>query len=392
MNNIKLLKLITRERPVGTETNKEILNYLEQEFMKSGYEVTSLPFDCVVWKHKKSIIKSEDIELEINPSPFSKPFNGIGEIVIIEYLKELQNQNLSGKIIVLCGEVSERPIQPKNFPFYYPDEDKFIISSIEAKKPKAIICITGKSKLSGMNPFTMFEDGNFSIPSAYMSIDMLPQLKKLIGESPFVLLLINSENKMATSRQLVANKKIANSKGKIVVCAHIDTKYDTLGALDNAAGICVLMNVMNCFKKVTYPIDIDFVPFNSEEYFGASGEVNYLNNNQNKILLVINIDSPCHINSQSAISYYNINESQREIINDSMKKYEKIVNGHEWYAGDHCAFALKGIPCLAVTSSDLFEGALEYTHTFKDTLDTIDPALITTTAEFISDVIKNWIK
>lgn len=221
---------------------------------------------------------------------------------------------------------------------------------------------------------------------------MLPQLKKLIGESPFVLLLINSENKMATSRQLVANKKIANSKGKIVVCAHIDTKYDTLGALDNAAGICVLMNVMNCFKKVTYPIDIDFVPFNSEEYFGASGEVNYLNNNQNKILLVINIDSPCHINSQSAISYYNINESQREIINDSMKKYEKIVNGHEWYAGDHCAFALKGIPCLAVTSSDLFEGALEYTHTFKDTLDTIDPALITTTAEFISDVIKNWIK
>lgn len=117
MNNIKLLKLITRERPVGTETNKEILNYLEQEFMKSGYEVTSLPFDCVVWKHKKSIIKSEDIELEINPSPFSKPFNGIGEIVIIEYLKELQNQNLSGKIIVLCGEVSERPIQPKIFRF-----------------------------------------------------------------------------------------------------------------------------------------------------------------------------------------------------------------------------------------------------------------------------------
>lgn len=26
-----------------------------------------------------------------------------------------------------------------------------------------------------------------------------------------------------------------------------------------------------------------------EEYFGANGEVNYINNNQNKILLVINI-------------------------------------------------------------------------------------------------------
>lgn len=395
MNNNKLLELITRERPVGTETNNEILNYLEQEFMNTGYEVTSLPFDCVVWKHKESKIKSRHIELKINPSPFSKPFNGSGKIVIIEYLKELQNQNLSGKIIVLCGELAETPIQPKDYPFYYPDKDKVIISLLESQKPKAIICVTGKSQLNGMNPFTMFEDGNFSIPSAYMSIDMLPQLKKLIEESTFVSLSINSENKMAVSRQLVANKKTANSKGKIVVCAHIDTKYGTLGALDNAVGVCVLMNIMNYFKQVSYPIDIDFVPFNSEEYFGASGEVNYLNyvnNNQNKISLVINIDSPCHINSQSAISYYNINESQRAIINDSIKRYEKIVNGCEWYAGDHCAFTLKGIPCLAVTSSDLFEGALEYTHTFKDTLNTIDPELITTTAKFISDVIKNWIK
>lgn len=395
MNNSELLELITRERPVGTETNKEILNYLEQEFMNTGYEVTSLPFDCVVWKHKKSKIKSGNIELEVNPSPFSNSFNGRGKAVIIEYLKELQNQNLSGKIIVLCGELAERPLQPKDYPFYYPDEDKNIISLLESQKPKAIICITGKSQLSGMNPFTMFEDGNFLIPSAYMSIDMLPQLKKLIEESPVVSLSINSENKIATSRQLVANKKTVNSKRKIVVCAHIDTKYGTLGALDNATGVCVLMNIMNYFKQVSYPIDIDFVPFNSEEYFGASGEVcylNYVNNNQNKILLVINIDSPCHINSQSAISYYNINESQRAIINDSMEKNEKIVNGYEWHAGDHCAFALKGIPCLAVTSSDLFEGALEYTHTFKDTLNTIDSQLITTTAKFISDVIKNWIK
>ncbi|MBW6411190.1 M28 family peptidase [Clostridium weizhouense] len=393
MNNSELLKLITRERPVGTETNAEILNYLEQEFMDTGYEVTSLPFDCVVWKHKKSKMKVENIELEINPSPFSKPFNGSGKAVIIEYLKQLQNQNLSGKIIVLCGGLTERPLQPKDFPFYYPDEDKVIISLLESQKPKAIICITGKSQLNGMNPFAMFEDGNFSIPSAYMSVDILPQLKKLINKSKVISLSINSENIMARSRQLVAHKKAINSKRKIVICAHMDTKYNTLGALDNSTGVCVLMKIMNYFKQVSYPINIDFVPFNSEEYFGANGEVNYLNyinnnENENEILLVVNIDSPCHINSQTAISYYNMDANIQSIINSIIERHKNIVKGNEWYAGDHCAFALKGIPCLAVTSSDLFDGALEYTHTPKDTLNTIDLQLITTTAKFISDVIK----
>lgn len=394
MNNSELLELITRERPVGTESNTKILNYLEQEFINAGYEVTSLPFDCVVWNHEKSKMRAGNIELNINPSPFSKSFNGCGKAVIIEYLKELQNLNLNEKIIVLCGELTKRPLQPKEFPFYYPDEDKAIISLLESQKPKAIICITGKSQLSGMNPFTMFEDGNFSIPSAYMSIDMLPQLKELINKSPVVSLSINSENTKATSKQLVASKKAINSKEKIVVCAHMDTKYGTLGALDNATGVCVLIKIMNYFKEVSYPINIDFVPFNGEEYFSVNGEVNYLNylnNNQNKILLVINIDSPCHINSKSAISYYNINENQQSIINNIMERHEEIVKGDEWYAGDHCVFAFKGIPCLAVTSSDLFEGALEYTHTPKDTLNTINSELINVTAKFISEIIKNWI-
>lgn len=32
----------------------------------------------------------------------------------------------------------------------------------------------------------------------------------------------------------------------------------------------------------------------------------------------------------------------------------------------------------------------EYTHTPKDTLDTINPELITTTAHFLSSLIKKW--
>jgi aminopeptidase YwaD len=72
--------------------------------------------------------------------------------------------------------------------------------------------------------------------------------------------------------------------------------------------------------------------------------------------------------------------------------HQKIVKGDEWYAGDHAPFAFRGIPCMAVTSSDLFEGALEHTHTSKDTLDTIDFGMIKSTAQFLIEVISSKLR
>ena len=62
--------------------------------------------------------------------------------------------------------------------------------------------------------------------------------------------------------------------------------------------------------------------------------------------------------------------------------------GEEWYAGDHAMFVFRGIPCLAVTSSNLFESVLEVTHTPRDTRELIDESLIGPTAEFLSEIIK----
>ncbi|MNU09417.1 hypothetical protein D3C72_2559650 [compost metagenome] len=42
---------------------------------------------------------------------------------------------------------------------------------------------------------------------------------------------------------------------------------------------------------------------------------------------------------------------------------------------------------MVVTSSDFFDGALEYTHTPKDTLDTVDFEMVKPTAQHLIDVI-----
>lgn len=291
-------------------------------------------------------------------------------------------------IWLLSGKITESPLQPKNYPFYYPDEHKHLISLFEEKQPKAVIAATGKNSLNGQNPFPLFEDGNFLIPSGNINEKTLSQIEAMVHSNVVAHLTINSNKSPAKSRQIVASKKAKKQAGKIVICAHMDTKYNTPGALDNATGVAVLLQVAELLKATKYNIDI--VPFNSEEFYGACGELEYLkliDNEKDRIILMINIDSPCHKGAQTAISFHNLHDSINQITNCVMDRSQKITKGQEWYAGDHVPFVFRGIPCIVVTSSDFFSGALEYTHTSKDTLDTIDFDMVNHTAEYLAEVV-----
>ena len=203
---------------------------------------------------------------------------------------------------------------------------------------------------------------------------------------------IHSKNKQQNSYQLVAQKNSKRSQGRIIVCAHMDTKYHTQGALDNAAGVAVLLEVAAKLSVSDY--DIDIVPFNGEEYYEASGELEYLkyiSSNQNPVSLVINIDSPCHAGSKIAVSLYNYDDSAKKNVDHLMQTQKEVVYGPEWYAGDHAAFAFRGIPCMVLSSSDLLEGGLDDTHTMRDTLDTVDLYQIESAADYINQYITQYL-
>lgn len=384
----KVFDIITKERPVGTAANDEILDFLEEQFKNMNYSIQSLPFDCVVWEKGKSTLTLDNCKFDLEPSPFSEPFNGSGKLCNVKTLEELEAINCEGDILILSGKITETPLQPKNYPFYYPDEHKHLISLLEEKHPKAIIAATGKNPLSGQNPFPLFEDGNFLIPSCNINNKTLSQIEAMLHSDSVSHLTINSNKAPASSRQIIASQKAEKPAGKVVICAHMDTKYNTPGALDNASGVAVLLKVAELLKETKCNIDI--VSFNSEEYFGACGELEYLkqiDSQRDNIELMINIDSPCHKGSQTAISFYNLHESISQITNSIMDRSQAIIKGQEWYAGDHAPFVFRGIPCLAVSSSDLFSGALEYTHTSKDTLDTVDFEMVNLTAQCLAEVV-----
>lgn len=386
----QFLKLLSKERPVGTKENTQLLEMIETYLRDMGYFIQSLPFDCMVWNRRNSAISTNTHSIAIEPSPFSEPFSGSGTLHIVKTLEELEAINCKDEILVLAGDLTKEALQPKDYPFYYPAEHRILLTLLETKSPKAILCVTGKNTLNGQNPFPLFDDGNFLIPSGNIGKEYLDELNELSHSDVLVHIEINSYKTKAKSRQLIASKKVKNAKGKIIIGAHMDSKYNTPGALDNATGVAVLMQIASMLNSSIY--DIDLVPFNSEEYYGANGELEYLGlleNDPNKVLLMINIDSVCHKGSKTAVSFYNFGNSTN-LAKTLIKRSPQIVKGNEWYAGDHVPFVFRNIPCMAITSSDFFDGALEHTHTPKDTLDTIDFELIKPTAQYILDVIDSF--
>ena len=382
-----IMKNLLKERPVGSKNNRDILLYLENLMMKMGYDIKKLPFTCTTFETGESCLTLNDRRIEIQASPFSQPFEGSGRLVFVKSLEELETADCHDCILVVGGEMVATPLQPKEYPFYYPEEHRYLIELFERKQPAAIIAATGKHALCGLQPFPLFEDGNFLIPSAYVPEAMFEELQGN-GKEGVARVSIQTKNKQQNSYQLVAQKRNKSNHGKIIVCAHMDTKYHTQGALDNAVGVVVLLEAAARLVNSNYNIDI--VPFNGEEYYEASGEVEYLkyiSSRQDKVSLVINIDSPCHAGSKIAVSLYNFDDSAREVVGRLMQTQNEVVYGPEWYAGDHAAFAFREIPCMVLTSSDLFEGGLDNTHTMRDTLDTVDLSQVELAANFINQAV-----
>ena len=70
-----------------------------------------------------------------------------------------------------------------------------------------------------------------------------------------------------------------------------------------------------------------------------------------------------------------------------MMRSRFTVPGEEWVAGDHSIFAFSGIPCVAVTSSDM-EDLFAITHTAADTSEMVDSELLEAAADFGSDLVQ----
>jgi len=177
---------------------------------------------------------------------------------------------------------------------------------------------------------------------------------------------------------------------RVVFCAHLDSKQGTPGAIDNAAGLIVLLLLAEQLKDYRGKIPVEIVVLNGEDYYSNPGEVLYLKEIQNQpgnIMLGVNIDGAGYVKGDTAVSTYGcppvMEKNIRQLINSS----PGVVEGKHWYQGDHALFVQNGIPALGVTSERM-EDILAVAHTPRDNLDQVDCTKLVSVTDFLCRLLQ----
>jgi len=373
---LKKLCKETPERCVGSAGNKMATRFVSDEVSTLGWECEMPEFDAMDWKDGGVILHSEGERFEAFVSPYSLGCTVEAQLCLASNIAELEQGDLSGKILLLHGEIAKEQIMPKNFVFYNPEEHQKIIALLEAKQPSAIITATGRNAAlaGGVYPFPMFEDGDFDIPSVYMTEEEGRRLATY-KDKP-VILKSFSERIPAKACNVIAHKGNKPSE-RIVITAHIDAKKGSPGAIDNATGVTVLLLLANLLKDYDGDRVIELVALNGEDYYAASGQMNYISQNQERfagIVLNINIDGAGYKEGKTAFSLFDLPDEMQKKANEMMEKFEGFIEGAQWPQGDHSIFIQYGRPAIAITSQWFLDNidTQEITHTVKDNIEIVD--------------------
>ncbi|MFC2053805.1 M28 family peptidase [Chloroflexota bacterium] len=380
------------ERCVGSEGNRMATRFFEKEISSFGWITEMQEFDAIDWEDGGARLHSDDVSFEVFVSPYSLECAVEAQFVCASRVEELAQLEMSGKILFLYGEIAKEQLMPKNFVFYNPEEHQQIISLLEDGKPRAIICATGRNAAlaGGVYPFPLIEDGDFDIPSVYMTEYEGGKLLPYVGKT--VQLQSISKRIPGIGHNVIARKGKQSNK-RIVITAHIDAKKGTPGAIDNATGVVVLLLLAKLLEDYDGNTLIEIVAFNGEDYYAVPGQMLYLINNQdrfNEILLNINIDGAGYKEGKSAFSFYGLPEEIEKNANEVIGRFYGITEGVQWSQGDHSIFTQNGCPAIAVSSEWFTKNidSQEITHTPKDNIEIVDHQKVVEIAEALNLLVR----
>ena len=364
------------ERSVGSEGNRAATHYFKDIACSFGWGMETQEFNAMDWIDGGALLHCGADSFIVFVSPYSLGCQTEAQLVSASSIDELERANVTGNILLLSGEIAKEQLMPNNFVFYNPEEHQRIISLLEIGEPWAIICATGRnaSLAGGVYPFPLIEDGDFDIPSVYMTEDEGFRLLPYVGRT--VQLSSKSRRVPGKGYNVIARKRTGSGM-RIVLTAHIDAKKGTSGAIDNASGVVVLLLLADLLRDYDGNKLIELVALNGEDYYAVPGQMLYVNRNQDRfqnILLNINIDGAGYKEGGSAFSFYDLPGEIQNHAKDVIHQFDGIAEGPPWVQGDHSIFIQYGCPAMAVSSlwfTDHIDSQ-EITHTPKDNIDIVD--------------------
>jgi aminopeptidase YwaD len=377
-------------RSVGSPGNREATTFFADRLASHGFQTECPPFDCIYWTQAGAHLTAGEASFQIFVSPYSLGCQvQEAPLVTVSSLDELEAVQAVGKLLLVRGALAGEQLMPKNFPFYNPEEHQRITHLLETKSPLAIIAATTRNpELAGaLYPFPLIEDGDFDIPSVYLTEEEGDRLLQFAGQP---LSLTSASRRIPATGCNVIARKNRDAKQRAVLTAHIDAKESTPGAVDNAAGVVTLLLLAELLHDYSGKLGIELVAINGEDYYAAPGEIQYLQLNQGRlgdILLNINLDGVGYIHGLTAYSLYECLEPVSGLVRRVFSAYPGLAEGERWYQSDHMVFVQSGVPALAITTDRFIEMETHIAHTAQDTPQMVDPARLACLALALRDLL-----
>ena len=388
---LKTLCLDIKERTTGSQGNRDATRFFREQLGTLGWETESQEFEAVDWIDGGATLNAGNKSFNVLVSPWSNGCSVKALMKSASSVSDLEEGGFRDKVILLHGEIAGEQLMPKNFVFYNPDSHQKIISLLENSGANALICATGRNAAltGGVYPFPLIEDGDFNIPSVYMTEEEGKELSAFAGKE---VILNSRSEKIPGKGYNVTGRKGQAENDRVVITAHIDSKKGSPGAIDNATGVVVLLLLAGLMKDYSGEKQIEVVALNGEDYYSVPGQMAWIMANQDKfenILFNVNIDGAGYKDGKSEFSYYNLPGQLHDIANLVVERYPGISKGKPWPQGDHSIFLQYGRPAIAVTSGWFIENIniQDITHTPKDDIGIVDCGRLTEIAVALSNLI-----
>jgi aminopeptidase YwaD len=377
------------ERRVGSPGNRAATEFFAQTVASFGFDIQCPEFECIDWIQEGANLALDGEPFEVFPSPYTLGCRVRAPLAVVSTFEELEAVDALDKILLVQGDLAKEQLMPKNFGFYNPDHHKQIVRLLETKAPRAIVAATSRNPelAGGMYPFPLIEDGDFDIPSVYMTDEEGERLARYAGRE--LTLEIEAERIPATGCNVIARKGDPAPR-RAVVCAHIDAKDDTPGALDNGTGVVILLLLAELLAGYAGDLGLEIVALNGEDHYSAAGQKQYISHNRDRfseIVLAINLDLAGYREGKTAYSLYGCPDQIAAAIRQAFSSQEDTVEGEPWYQSDHSIFIQNQVPAMAVTSDRLMELSTHITHTDKDRPELVDLDKLASIALALRDLL-----
>ena len=376
-NHVRQLAVGIGSRTLGSAGHHAAAGYITAHFAEAGLAVERQEIPCPNWAEISSTLELDGQRLDAYANTFSPSGEASAPTVPLGTLAELRAADLAGRIPIFYGALAQHEIAAKGA-IYVSERDREIIEILEARRPAALITVNPSLHAR----WRLIEDYDLALPSVTVTASTGLKLVERAGAA--VRLNVHTRREPSHTANLIGRLP-GRRPERLVICAHYDSKVDTPGAYDNAAGVAVLLTLVQALAGTPHTHTLEFISFTGEEVYGL-GDMEYarrLGDDFSQIVAALNIDGPGPRLATNTLATFAASGAFQAMAAEVAGRYPGVALVDPWPASDHYIFYSHGVPSLAITSL----GIKDQYHTPFDTIDWLSPDKLAEAVQLALDLV-----